>query len=73
MREEETGWFPHDMLRDAEVLALNGSGKFEIQSPSVFNEYKYGIRSRGWVGQIPVGDELLVRVAPKVSGANAKR
>ena len=73
LREEETGRFPRDMLSDAQVLALNASGKFEVEPASVFNENKYGIRSQGWVGQIPVGDELLVRVAPKVSVSNLFR
>ena len=71
--EEETEHFPSASLTGAEVLALKGSGKFEVEPASIFNEYKHGIRSQGWVGQIPVGDELLVRVAPKVSISNLFR
>jgi 5-methylcytosine-specific restriction enzyme subunit McrC len=73
LREEETGRFPREMILDAEILALNGSGKFEIEPASLFNGYNYGLRSRGWVGQIPVGDELLVRVVPKVPVGNLFR
>jgi 5-methylcytosine-specific restriction enzyme subunit McrC len=73
LREEEAGRFPGAALRDSEVLALKSSGKFEVEPASVFNEYKHSIRSQGWVGQIPVGDDLLVRVAPKVSVRNLFR
>ena len=54
------------MLNDAEVMALKNSSKFQVEPASVVNEYRHGIRSQGWVGQIPVGDELLVRIVPKV-------
>src|SRR5262249_22655739 len=37
---------------------------------SLLNNHTYGIRSRGWVGHIPVGDDLLVRILPKVPIGN---
>ena len=61
------------MLNDAEVMALRNSSKFQVEPASVVNEYRHGIRSQGWVGQIPVGDELLVRIVPKVSVNNLFR
>jgi 5-methylcytosine-specific restriction enzyme subunit McrC len=73
LREEDTGRFPRASLNDPDVLALKHSDKFEVEPASVFNEYIHGVRSRGWVGQIPVGDDLLVRVAPKVSIGNLFR
>ncbi len=73
LREEEVGRFPRTMLLDAEVLALDGSGKFEVEPASLFNGYTYGLRSRGWVGQIPIGDDLLIRVSPKVPVGNLFR
>jgi 5-methylcytosine-specific restriction enzyme subunit McrC len=73
LREEEMERFPPAQITDAEVLALSASGKFDVEPASVFNQHKYGIRSQGWVGHIPVGDELLVRVTPKVSVANLFR
>jgi 5-methylcytosine-specific restriction enzyme subunit McrC len=54
-------------------LALDGSGKFEVEAASLFNGYTYGLRSRGWVGHIPIGDDLLVRVTPKAPVANLFR
>ena len=59
------------MLLDKEALALNRSGKFDVDPPSVlFNGYTYGLRSRGWIGQIPITDDLLVRISPKVPVGN---
>ena len=66
LHEEEVGRFPRASLRDTEVLALNTSGKFDVEPASLLSNYAYGIRSRGWVGYIPIGDDLLVRVRPKV-------
>ena len=73
LREEEVGRFPRAMLLDAEVLALIRSDKFDVEPASPFNDYTYGLRSRGWVGQIPIGDDLLVRVSPKAPVANLFR
>jgi 5-methylcytosine-specific restriction enzyme subunit McrC len=66
LREEEVRRFPRAMLLDTEVLALTRSEKFEVEPASLFNGFTYGLRSRGWVGQIPIGDDLLVRISPKV-------
>jgi 5-methylcytosine-specific restriction enzyme subunit McrC len=73
LREEEVGRFPRAMLSDVEVLALNSCQKFEVEPASVFNGYTYGLRSRGWIGQIPIGDDLLIRISPKVPVANLFR
>jgi 5-methylcytosine-specific restriction enzyme subunit McrC len=73
LREEELGWFPRSDLQDAEIITLNRTGKFEIEGASLLNGYKYGIRSRGWVGHIPIGDNLLIRVVPKVAVSNLFR
>src|SRR5438270_561602 len=73
LREEEVGRFPRAILMDTEVLALKTSEKFEVEGASLFNGYTYGLRSRGWVGQIPIGDDLLVRVSPKVPVNNLFR
>ena len=70
LKEEEVGRFPRTDLLDAEVLALNDSKMFEIETPSVLNSYTYGIRSRGWVGHIPIGEDLLVRILPKIAVTN---
>ncbi len=73
LQEEEVARFPRAMLLDAEVLALNESGKFEVEPASLFNGDTYGLRSRGWVGQIPIGNDLLLRVTPKVPVSNLFR
>ena len=58
LREEEVRRLPQSELVDAEVIALNNSGKFEVEAASLLNGYTYGIRSRGWVGHIPIGENL---------------
>jgi 5-methylcytosine-specific restriction enzyme subunit McrC len=73
LQEEEVGRFPRADLLDAEVITLNRSGKFEIEPASLLNGYTYGIRSQGWVGHIPIGEDLLIRVLPKVAVSNLFR
>jgi hypothetical protein len=70
LKEEEVRRLPCTELLDADVLALNDSRMFEIEAPSVLNAYTYGIRSRGWVGHIPIGEDLLVRILPKIAVTN---
>ena len=70
LQEEEMARLPRSYLVDTEVLALKHSRKFEIEPASVLNDYTFGLRSRGWVGSIPIGDNLLIRVRPKVPIAN---
>src|SRR5262245_33709709 len=73
LHEEEVGRFPRAALLDAEILALNSSTKFDVELPSLLNDNTCGLRSKGWVGHIPIGDDLLVRVTPKVPVANLFR
>src|ERR1043166_812319 len=73
VREEEVARFSRAKILDAEVLALSGSGKIDVEPASLFNDYTYGLRSRGWVGQIPIGDDLLLRITPKVPVRNIFR
>jgi 5-methylcytosine-specific restriction enzyme subunit McrC len=73
LREEEMTRFPRASLQDSEVVALNRSGKFDIEAASIFNGQTYGVRSRGWIGCVPVSDQLLVRIAPKVEINNLFR
>jgi 5-methylcytosine-specific restriction enzyme subunit McrC len=70
LQEEVTAQLPRSLLVDADVLALKHSRKFEVEPASILNNYTFGLRSRGWVGSIPVGDDLLIRVKPKVPIAN---
>jgi 5-methylcytosine-specific restriction enzyme subunit McrC len=71
--EEELVNVPSASLSDSNALALNESGKFEVQAPSALNDFTYGIRSKGWVGNIPIGEDLLIRVVPKVPVSNLFR
>lgn len=70
LKEGEETRFPGASLADSEIIALKQSRKFEIEPASVFNEFTLGLRSRGCIGSIPIGDDLLIRVVPKVPIAN---
>jgi len=73
LQEEELTRLPGSVLADADILALKRSRKFEIEPATILNEYTIGLRSRGWIGSIPIGDDLLIRVKPKVPIANLFR
>ena len=53
-------------LSDIEALSLNKSGHFDVAFPSILNGYRYVIRSKGWVGHIPIGSDIIVNVRPKL-------
>src|SRR4051812_15133275 len=71
--EEDIRHFSEAELTKFEVLALGTTGKFEIEPASFLNGNKYGIRSRGWVGHVLVGEDLLVRIVPKAPVSNLFR
>ncbi|MCG2644296.1 MULTISPECIES: McrC family protein [Bradyrhizobium] len=61
---------PRSSLTDPDILGLKHSRKFEIDPPSILNGDTIGLRSHGWIGSIPIGDDLLIRIHPKVPIAN---
>jgi 5-methylcytosine-specific restriction enzyme subunit McrC len=73
LKEETLERLSRSALYHAEAIELSNSGKFDVELASSLNNYTYGIRSRGWVGHIPVGDDLIVRVLPKVPVGNLFR
>ena len=73
LQEEELEYLSQAELTTSEVLALQATGKFEIEPASFLNGNRYGIRSRGWVGHVLAGEDLLVRILPKVPVSNLFR
>src|SRR5262245_48284884 len=51
---------------DASALALSMSGHFDVKFPSIITSQAYIIRSKGWVGHIPVGAQIIVKIRPKL-------
>jgi len=51
---------------DASALALSRSGHFDVKFPSIITSQAYIVRSKGWVGHIPVGSDIIVNVRPKL-------
>jgi len=54
------------------VLTLHRLDKISIV-PILLNNQSYVLRSKGYVGQIPLGDDLLLRINPKVQITNLFR
>src|SRR5262249_50890435 len=66
LEEETDRAVSKDDLDDILALALSKSGHFDVQFPSVITGHKYIVRSKGWVGHIPVGAQIIVKVRPKL-------
>ena len=66
LEEETDRAISKDDLDDILALALSKSGHFDVQFPSVITGHKYIVRSKGWVGHIPVGAQIIVKVRPKL-------
>jgi len=69
LEEEEVCRLPEEELSPEEAVLLHRAyGKqIDIDFPSPLNQGNYRLRSRGYVGQFPVGRQLLLHVRPKVS------
>jgi 5-methylcytosine-specific restriction enzyme subunit McrC len=67
LEEEIDSPISKDGLDDISALALAKSGNFDVQFPSVLTGHKYIVKSKGWVGHIPVGPEIIVKVRPKLT------
>jgi 5-methylcytosine-specific restriction enzyme subunit McrC len=66
LQEETDKAIAKGFFDDASALALNKSGYFDIQFPSVITGHNYIVRSKGWVRHIPVGSEIIIKVQPKL-------
>jgi 5-methylcytosine-specific restriction enzyme subunit McrC len=56
-------------LSEAQALALYQDRHFELEWPNPGNSHQYRVRSKGWVGHIPVDGTTIV-VQPKVPVAS---
>src|SRR5438128_468573 len=53
-------------IADGAALALYRDKRFDLEFPNPANGTRYVLRSKGWIGHIPVGPDTLVRVRPKL-------
>ena len=60
LKEEVLRYLSQAELTTSEIIALQATGKFGIEPASFLNGNQYGIRSRGWVGHVLAGDDLLI-------------
>jgi 5-methylcytosine-specific restriction enzyme subunit McrC len=71
--EETATQFARGQIPESVALELEKSEKFEVKFVHVGGDFFRQIRPRGWVGHIPINNELLVRVTPKASIDNIFR
>lgn len=57
-----------DQLGPSEALSImaDALARVEVVWPNAANGRRWMLRAKGWVGTLPVGDELTIRVTPKV-------
>jgi 5-methylcytosine-specific restriction enzyme subunit McrC len=67
LREETDERLPANALDDDAALSLSKSGHFNVAFPSIITGHQYVIRSKGWVGHIPISSDLMVHVRPKLA------
>jgi 5-methylcytosine-specific restriction enzyme subunit McrC len=65
--------FRRHELSDDMVQAIHRTGKFELEAKLFDPECAFTLTSKGIVGHVPIGKELVVRVAPKTPISNLFR
>jgi len=75
LEEETERRLPRDDLAEALALTIHQSFRkyFSIEFPSPANDHCYVLQPSGYIGQIPVSQDLLIRLSPKVPVANVFR
>jgi 5-methylcytosine-specific restriction enzyme subunit McrC len=66
--EQRDCWFPRAALSIDEAMALTRfrEAGIEVGWPNPVTGDRWRLRARGWVGVVPVGGDLLVRIRPKL-------
>jgi len=75
LQEEQTTSIAKDNFdaQIAEQLHRTHGKRIEVQFPSPITDHCYTLRSKGCVGHIPVTDDFLLRIRPKVPVENLFR
>ena len=54
LSEETDRHLSKDQLNELQALALYRDPRFEFEWPNPGNNFQYRLRSKGWIGHIPV-------------------
>lgn len=75
VREFKERFLPADelTLQEGELLYREYGDKVKVEFPSPQTGGQWKLKPRGWVGAIPVGDRLLLRLMPKTEIGNLFR
>src|SRR6266853_4126760 len=71
--EEIPRSFRKDELSVETAQAIYRSGKVEVEARPFDPEHPFILTSKGIVGHVPIGKDLVVRIAPKTSISNLFR
>jgi 5-methylcytosine-specific restriction enzyme subunit McrC len=68
LTEQHDLYLDFDRLASREALAIasDALGRVEVVWPNPSNGRRWILRAKGWVGTLPIGDDLTVRVTPKL-------
>lgn len=68
LREQRDVWFDRDDLTTTEVFAIadHPMARIQVGWPTPSNSHRWTLRATGWVGTLPVGDRLVLRITPKI-------
>ena len=47
--------------------------RISVDFPNPLNDHRYILRSKGWVGQVPISEDIMIHILPKVPIANLFR
>lgn len=75
LTEYKTETYPADFIEEeaAKQIWLRLGSYVDIEQPSWKNDEKWEFRSKGWVGYIPVDEDLVLHLQPKVRIKNIFR
>jgi len=66
LEEEEDRFFPKTEFDEKIALSLYRDPYLDVDFPSPKNDQCYVLRSKGYIGQIPTSEGILIRIRPKV-------
>jgi 5-methylcytosine-specific restriction enzyme subunit McrC len=73
--EYKTARLGHNEIRESQGISLhkNFENQVDVVPPSAFNDHQWELTASGWVGFIPVDDDIGILLKPKVEIGNLFR
>lgn len=71
--EEQSLFVPQAHMSESAAAALHSDPRFDFIPANAFNGYRHEVRSKGWIGHIPVSADTVIKIRPKVDVRNIFR